>query len=198
MPTMKIAMTAVLASLAMPALAQDYDGSYNGGFRQIADREDRREDRRDDRHDKKWDRHDNGKHRGHYKQKGRDEDRSYASNRDYRASSAYWQDGRRYDWNRPDPNARGYYADRYYRDGRQYQPRYLSANERIYRGNDGQYYCRRNDGTTGLIIGAIGGGVLGDAIAPGGSKTIGTLAGGVLGALLGRSIERGNQRVQCR
>ena len=187
-----LTLAAVVAAGAAPLAAQDYD--HRDGYQQDGDRHDgdRRDgDRRDgDRRD--GDRHDNGRHNGWNR------DRRDNGNADYRASSAYWQNGRRYDWNRPDPRANGYYADRYYRDGRNYQPRYLSANERIYRGNDGRYYCRRNDGTTGLIIGAVGGGVLGDAIAPGGSKTVGTLAGGVLGALLGQSIDRGNQRVQCR
>jgi hypothetical protein len=32
-----------------------------------------------------------------------------------------------------------YYADRYYRDGRYYQPRRLSYNDRIYRGADDRY-----------------------------------------------------------
>ena len=72
----------------------------------------------------------------------------------------------------------------------------MNSNDRIYRGQDNRYYCRRNDGTTGLIIGAIGGGVLGNVIAPGGSKTLGSVLGGSLGAILGSSISRGN--VTCR
>ena len=31
--------------------------------------------------------------------------------------------------------------------------RVLSANDRVYLGRDNRYYCRRSDGTTGLIIG---------------------------------------------
>src|ERR1700730_11610304 len=60
-----------------------------------------------------------------------------------------------YDWNRPDPTYGSYYADRYYRDDQRYREHYLSRDERIYRGHDGRYYCRRSDGTTGLIVGAI-------------------------------------------
>jgi hypothetical protein len=89
-----------------------------------------------------------------------------------------------------------WYADRYYRDGRHYQPRRLSYNDRIYRGRDGRYYCRRDDGTTGLIIGAAVGGLLGNRIAPGDSRTIGTIIGAGAGALLGREIDRGD--VRCR
>src|SRR3546814_19862367 len=45
-----------------------------------------------------------------------------------------------------------WYADRYYRDGRSYKARRLSHDDRIYRGRDGRYYCKRDDGNTGLII----------------------------------------------
>ena len=92
--------------------------------------------------------------------------------------------------NRDDPRYGDYQADRYYRDGRCYQDRRLTSQDRIYRGSNGQYYCRRSDGTTGLIIGAIGGGLLGRAIAPNRSKTLGTILGGVGGALIGREIGR--------
>ena len=37
----------------------------------------------------------------------------------------------------------------------------------------------RNDGTTGLIVGGMAGGVLGSIIAPGGSKTVGAILGAV-------------------
>lgn len=107
-----------------------------------------------------------------------------------------WRQARRYDYNRLEPGQRYYYADRYYRDGRYYQPRRLSANDRIYRGNDGRYYCRRSDGTTGLIIGAAAGGLLGNAIDNGRSSLLGTLLGAGAGALLGREVERGG--VRCR
>lgn len=103
----------------------------------------------------------------------------------------------RYDYNRPDPRVGRYYADNYYRDGSNYQPRRLRASDRVYRGRDNRYYCRRDDGTTGLIIGAVGGGFLGDAVAPGGSKTLGAILGAVGGGALGRSIDR-NDGVRCR
>jgi len=79
-----------------------------------------------------------------------------------------------------------------YRDGK-YRERRLSRNDRIYRGRDGRAYCKRNDGTTGLVIGALGGGALANLI---GGGTLGTLAGAGGGALLGRSVDRGN--VKCR
>ena len=103
---------------------------------------------------------------------------------------------RRYDYNRPDPTYNGYHADRYYRDDRRYRERRLSKNDRIYRGNDGRYYCRRSDGTTGLIVGGIAGALVGDAIEPGGSETLGQILGAAGGALAGRAIERNS--VRCR
>lgn len=102
-----------------------------------------------------------------------------------------------YDWDRPDPAYHGYYADRYYRDdpGR-YRERRLGRNDRIYRGQDGRYYCRRSDGTTGLIVGGIAGGLFGNAISEGGSKTLGTLLGAAAGAAIGASVDKGE--VRCR
>ena len=100
-----------------------------------------------------------------------------------------------YDYDRPDPAYNGYDASRYYReDRRRYQERQLSANDRVYRGSDGRYYCRRNDGTTGLVVGGIAGGALGAAIAPGGSGLLGALIGGVGGALAGQAIDKDGQR----
>jgi hypothetical protein len=91
-----------------------------------------------------------------------------------------------------------YDAKRYYRDGPQYQERRLSAQDEVYRGSDGRYYCKRNDGTTGLVIGAIGGGVVGNVIDGGHNRVAGTLIGGVLGALAGKAIDQSNSDVRCR
>ena len=106
--------------------------------------------------------------------------------------------GRRYayDYNRPDPAYGGYYADRYYVDGPRYRERRLRASDRVYVGQNGRYYCRRNDGTTGLIVGGIAGGALGAALTSGGSQTLGTLLGAAGGALAGQAIDRDN--VRCR
>lgn len=83
-------------------------------------------------------------------------------------------------------------SEHYRSDERRYRARRLSRNDRIYRGSDNRYYCKRDDGTTGLIVGGITGGVLGNVIAPGGSKTIGTIAGGALGAVIGKAIDDGD------
>lgn len=71
----------------------------------------------------------------------------------------------------------------------------MGRTDRIYRGQDNRLYCRRNDGTTGLVVGALAGGTLGTLIG-GQSGLLGALLGGGGGALLGQSIDRGN--VRCR
>ncbi|WP_454280789.1 glycine zipper 2TM domain-containing protein [Sphingomonas sp. Marseille-Q8236] len=82
-----------------------------------------------------------------------------------------------------------------YRDGPQYRERVLQPQDRVYAGTDGRYYCRRSDGTTGLIIGGAAGGILGNLVG-GRSSTIATLLGAAGGALAGRSIDQ--NQVRCR
>jgi len=89
-----------------------------------------------------------------------------------------------------------YDAARYYRPG-SYPERRLSDNDEVYRGSDGRYYCKRGDGTTGLIVGGAAGGILGNIIDGGRNRTAGTLIGGALGALAGKSIAE-NQDIRCR
>ena len=113
----------------------------------------------------------------------------YASDNSYRRYRAY-------DYNRPDPTYNGYYAERYYRDDPRYRERVLRNYDRVYRGQDGRYYCRRSDGTTGLIVGGIAGGAIGSAIAPGGSGLLGAIIGGTVGAVAGKSVDKGGTR--CR
>jgi hypothetical protein len=96
-----------------------------------------------------------------------------------------------------DPYETDYDAARYYRDGPQYAERRLGAEDEVYRGSDGRYYCKRSDGTTGLIVGGAAGGVLGNVIDGGRHRTAGTLIGGALGALAGRAIEQNND-IRCR
>ncbi|MBV7260383.1 glycine zipper 2TM domain-containing protein [Erythrobacter crassostreae] len=85
---------------------------------------------------------------------------------------------------------------RYDRYGRYNEPQRVRRGDRVWRGRDGRYYCKRENGTTGLIIGAAGGALLGRAIDTRGDRTVGTLLGGALGAVLGREIDRGSAR--CR
>ena len=59
---------------------------------------------------------------------------------------------------------------------RSYQQPYYNDNynnQQTWRGNDGRYYCKKKNGTTGLIV------------------------GGAAGALLGRSVERSSS-TRCR
>ena len=91
-----------------------------------------------------------------------------------------------------------YDAARDYRPGAQYRERVLANDDRVYRGTDGRYYCRRGDGTTGLIVGGAAGGILGNVIDGGRSRTVGTLLGAALGGLAGRGIERNQQEIRCR
>ncbi len=116
----------------------------------------------------------------------------------------------RNDWNRPgaggpgrpggwrEPYTTDYDAARYYRNDSRYTERRLTAEEEIYRGSDGRYYCKRNDGTTGLVIGGVGGAVIGNVIDGGRNRVAGTLIGGALGALVGKSIDQNNSDVRCR
>ena len=67
-----------------------------------------------------------------------------------------------------------------------------------WRGNDGRTYCRRSDGTTGLIIGGAAGARAGRALDTHGERATGTIVGAVAGALVGREIERSQQRNRCR
>lgn len=77
---------------------------------------------------------------------------------------------------------------------RQYQ---RTANGiQYWRGDNGRYYCKRSNGTTGLIVGAAAGALAGRAIDTRGERTTGTVLGAAAGALLGREIERGH--VSCR
>lgn len=80
--------------------------------------------------------------------------------------------------------------------GRYIEPRRLSYRDRVWRGDDGRYYCRRDNGTTGLIIGAGVGALAGHEIAGRGDKTLGAIIGGAAGGLIGRAIDRGDLR--CR
>lgn len=84
--------------------------------------------------------------------------------------------------------ARHHYARHHY---------YTTANGiRYWRGSDGRYYCHRRNGTTGLIVGAAAGALVGRAVDTHGSRAGGTIIGAAVGGLLGRQIARG--QVRCR
>ena len=120
--------------------------------------------------------------RGGYRDRYRDDDDDgYGGDDRYR-----WRGGSS-DWD----------GSRYYREDPRYEERRLTAQDEVYRGSDGRYYCRRSDGTTGLVIGAGVGALVGRGIDTRGERTTGTVVGGVIGALIGREVERG-QDLRCR
>jgi hypothetical protein len=80
--------------------------------------------------------------------------------------------------------------------GRYYEPRVITRGDRVWRGNDGHYYCRRANGTTGLVVGAAVGALVGRELDGGRNRTVGTILGAAAGGLLGREIDRGGLR--CR
>ncbi len=85
----------------------------------------------------------------------------------------------------------GYYGNRYY--GNRYGTGYY--NNRSYYGRHSYTYRCRGNGTTGTILGAIVGGLLGDAaVGRHGDGTAGAIVGAGVGALAGRAIDRSDNR----
>ena len=72
------------------------------------------------------------------------------------------------------------------------------GNTRVWQGRDGNYYCRKKDGTTGLIIGAAAGALIGRSVSGYGDRTLGTVIGGALGALLGKQVAQNTGNSRCR
>jgi outer membrane lipoprotein SlyB len=67
---------------------------------------------------------------------------------------------------------------------------------KTWRDSQGRIRCKRSNGTTGLIVGAAGGALLGRAIDTRGERLTGTAIGAAAGALLGRKVQRSRSR--CR
>ena len=65
---------------------------------------------------------------------------------------------------------------------------------KVWRDSDGRLRCTRPNGTTGLIVGAAGGALIGRAIDTRGERATGTILGAAAGALLGREVERSRYR----
>jgi hypothetical protein len=109
----------------------------------------------------------------------------YGSNR-YAYDQAYG-DGYNQTYNQNGYGRRGY-------DNRDYR------GNRTYRGDRGYYRNRNqrcNSGTTGTIVGAIAGGLLGRSIDSRGDRATGTILGGAAGALAGRAVGRSNNPRGC-
>ncbi len=125
-------------------------------------------------------RHDNGWHHGERKH-----DR-WESRRGDRYGNDYARQDRR-DY-RGDYRTSEYYGEPVY------------ARTRTWRGDDGRTYCRRSDGTTGLIVGGVAGALIGREVAGSrGDRTVGAILGAAGGALLGRAVDRsGSNDYRCR
>ena len=65
-------------------------------------------------------------------------------------------------------------------------------------GQDGRYYCKRSNGTVGLLVGGAAGALIGRAIDTRGSRATGTIVGAAAGALLGREVQKSRARARCR
>jgi len=85
---------------------------------------------------------------------------------------------------------------RAYREGRRDGRKQARYEGRYWRGDEGRYRCKRSYGTTGLLVGAGVGALIGDQVAGRGDKTLGAIVGGLGGAAAGRAIDR--SRVNCR
>ena len=68
---------------------------------------------------------------------------------------------------------------------------------KTWRDSQGRLRCKRPNGTTGLIVGAAGGALVGRAIDTHGSRATGTILGAAAGALIGRQLDR-SSRLKCR
>jgi len=109
----------------------------------------------------------------------------------------------RYEYNDGYRDGRGYYGDR---DDRRYNRDRRYGRDRDYRRYDrgdrryNSYRAREkcNDGDGGTIVGAIAGGLAGNAIAGRGDRTLGTILGGAVGAIAGREIDRSDRPGYCR
>jgi hypothetical protein len=151
------------------------------GLQPLQARADDHQRRDRDRYEDRWDRREERRDHREERRDRREERRDRRDRYDDRWDAGYGA------W---DP------APHYRRDDRRYRPRRLGRSDYIYRGSDNRYYCRRDDGTTGLIVGGIAGGVLGNIIARERSKTIGTIIGASAGAIIGKSIDDGD--IVCR
>lgn len=105
--------------------------------------------------------------------------------------------------NYPQSYGGGYYPQSYGNQsyGNQYS-RYYSQqgyySGPTWRGNDGRYYCHRQDGSAGTIVGAGVGALIGSQVAGRGDRTLGAVLGGAVGALIGSRADRGGNNRYCR
>lgn len=168
--------------------------------------DDRRE--RNGRHEWKDSRSESKAYTRGYREGVRADNRRDNRRDDSRAYAQGYRDGVRAD-NRRDSYRDNYrpgysYAGSSYSNGWNSAPVYagnsgwrgVSQQNPYWWGANGQMHCRRQDGTTGLVVGALAGGTLGNMLAREGDKRLGSVIGGTLGAVLGNELAKGN--VRCR
>jgi len=66
-----------------------------------------------------------------------------------------------------------------------------------WQGEDGRTYCRRSDGTTGLLVGGGAGALVGRGIDGGRHRGAGTIIGAIAGAVIGSAVEQSANRQSC-
>ena len=96
---------------------------------------------------------------------------------------------------------RGHHGHARYSQYDGYRSGYADRYDRYDRGydrHDYRYRDNRCDSTGGTLIGAIAGGLLGNAVAGYGDRTLGTVLGAGAGALAGRAIDRSDNPGYCR
>lgn len=104
------------------------------------------------------------------------------------SASEYGRDYRR------DRDRRGSYG-RHRSSRNEYRGDRVNRNTRVWRQN-GRYHCKKENGTTGLLIGGAVGALAGHEIAGSGNRTLGALLGAAGGGLLGRAVDLSDAR--CR
>jgi hypothetical protein len=80
-----------------------------------------------------------------------------------------------------------YGYDARYGNGYGYDARY-DRGPREWRGSDGRTYCRKKDGTVGLIVGGAAGALIGRGLDGGYNRSTGTILGAAAGALIGKEL----------
>ena len=73
-----------------------------------------------------------------------------------------------------------------------------AADGGTWQGEDGRAYCRRSDGTTGLVVGGGAGALVGRGNDGGRRRGTGPIIGAIAGALIGTAVERSANQQSCR
>lgn len=102
-----------------------------------------------------------------------------------------WEHGRKH----KSKNKRNYRNNRNNYSRSSYRGDRVNRNTRVWRDN-GRYYCKKENGTTGLLVGGAVGALAGHEIAGRNDRTLGALIGAAGGALLGRAVDLSDSK--CR